>query len=465
MKFTKDGKKNYLILNDDKKDKIQLDINNSIISNKFQAISSVILEAYNNIPEYKNIFDVLISNDTINFDLVSKIFECAELYVDSKNIDFNSFCNKKKSTKKSILFEPQEIRKLAVSSVVLKLLSLFLYTNNSEFKLDNSIDREIKNKIIDYCSNVFEKIFKIVSSNIRLDEFRDEYMWKYLQFTLETTLPTHILSIYSFLVNKELVALDIESNPISFFTTIIKDKTKWLMTASYSDKIVYTESFSSLDAYSEDYDIDLLHKFCLHEFVYRLSDQGMKFLYSNILENVSPHEYKNSDLLKDLESIVFSRIENRLNRTTQIHPIHFRLTIPLLCKEFNLSFKELLTVSPKLITLCGVYLYNYSKIINKDEFPNLSQYLLFIPRKENNIEINKKSHYVFKNMNLILNSDISAMGEIKSKSLIFDIMSDFVGVLVYYRSKISSILTDRPLNIVTEKLEKESVKMYNILFD
>ncbi len=434
----------------------ELNLIPSSLSNKFEIVANLFDDMCTLLPNdfvlwYANMITEYISSDynsELILNQVNNFLYFAKKYIDAKNIDFNTFVNYSKASKTSIIFTSEDIEALSIASICLKLYSLICY--DSKMKLTDNTHKMVYSAFIRPCTEIgtTTKIYQTMRSRTYRSSITDRYMWELIKMMVVETPESYTLSIFNFLLTNLLATLDITTNPIPFFVSVIDDSIRWMMCSIYKDKVLYGEIFGgSGDVYGSSFSKETLHIYCCNDVIGKAAKAGME-----ILEKIC-----------DENKINIEEVHYRLDAISKLSASMKAVILPIASKVFEIPFKYLLTAPPRHIMLLGVLLHHCSEDTLGDRFPILHHFLTGCPVDEENSV--SRSSYKIKNVGYVINDRENSIFGLKSSVLRFNIMSCVCGILSVSKKNLVSILSGKKLpKINYSDLEGDVIFFYSELY-
>lgn len=445
------------LLSDGKEPKTIVDLNLETISiiNKFE----VIKDLFENISEmvgnefvfwYVNMITKYIKsnyNSEVFLEEVPNFLHFAELYIDKKDINFSNFVNHSKASKTSILFDEDDLRAIAKTSVCLKLYSPIAY--DQALKLTENTNKLIFTSFIQECINLgtTEKIFQVMRSRTYRSSMTDKYMWDLIRMVVTETPENYTLLMFNFLLSNMISTLDIEKNPIPFFISVIDDSLRWTMSNIYKDRVIYGEVFGGPgDIYGSMLTKETLNIYCCNDVVGKAAKVGMELLEK---------EYGATEEK-------FEDVRDRLDEIKYVSPIMQNIVLPIANKVLEIPYNYLLTAPPKHIALIGVLMHYCSIGILDERFPIFHELLLSVPKDQIN-KINNSS-YKIKDITSVVNEKNLLFG-LNSPTLRFHVISKICGILSMSKKSHVSLITGKKVKKMNfQSLESDVLQFYSELY-
>lgn len=392
------------------------------------------------------------------------IFKFAEKYVDTRNIDFDSFLDKKKSTKTSIIFYGEDIREIAISSTALKLYGIFQY--DTILKPTSNLNTTIYKVFTRNCydKNIINKIFQLMKCKTYNTVSMNS---KALSTVIKMKSPAgiaenHMILIFNYLMSTLFVTLNITINPIPFMNSVVDASIGWLGQTERDKDIIYGDAYVDTDdVYGNTHSKHTFDVFANNDTIVKASE-----ISANILKDT---------LIKYTDKYDYSTILDRIERVPYICNYMKLFNLVLVSNVLEIPYIHLLNISPKNAVLLSFYVYHLHNEIEKPNiisgFNGLYNLLIHYPTGFNYKETsqiidsnsnNNKKHYTnlsnqtrSSNKTLAcenaindMQSRIFGIGDVKLKSQIVASMS---GVFNIVRTNLFSIFTTKRIESIGKK--------------
>ena len=425
------------------------------LTTKYEVVQNLIAElneTFDDFPEwFENLVETYIKekyNSEILVGNAEKIVEFSERYVESKNIEFSSFVDRKKKSKTSVFFDEKDIKAISISATALKIYSIFWH--DAKLRLTENTHKIVYEKLLGPCikADTTTKIYQIIRSRTCRSNITDKYMWEFIKISLLETPETYTMLVFNYLMNSLFSSLNIETNPVPFIVSVVDESINWMMCSVMNSKILYGEVYgSSEELYGSSFTKDSLYIYCCNDVIGKAAKAAMSLLES---------EY-------EIDNEQFNIIRERLDNVTVLHPHMKRLIMPIASHVLEIPYKYMLSAPPKHISLIGLFMYHCAEGLLLDKYPILCEYLRSVPKKTK--ITNNKSSYVVKKVELIMNDDESRVFGFRAKPLRFDIISCNCGVLSSTRKNLCNLIDGRDLpKFSYVELEKDAVGFYSELY-
>lgn len=453
---------------------VELQLQSNPVSNNFEKFAKTIEDISIKIEGFdiwfKETIDKYIEeeyNSEIVFEQVETIKQYAEQYVNILNIDFESFINRKKASKTSIVFQPNEIRALSVSTVALKIYSVFYC--DEIMKLPKNISNQIYEELIRDCITlgVTDKIFQMIRARCFRSSQNDKYMWDIVSMYICETPESYILHVFNFVMSRLLFLITPDMNPIPYIVSSVDDSINWLMHSIYRNRVIYDDSFGgSEDIYGSVLSKDSYYVLCCNDTIAKAASIGMQLVEDDKTMN-------NEDQIN---------FNERLDKIKQLYPTMKLVILPLASRILEIPYKYLLTNPPRHVILTGIFLRKLIEdtlpgevrkgtiegkkkelfLVWSDLYSNFLEFLTAIPHQKSSQAT--KSSYKIRDINRILN-DKSPIFGFKSPTLKNNIISSICGVLSASKNDLIDIKTGRKLTKMKyADLEKDVCDFYINLY-
>lgn len=476
----------------DSKDKVVYTLNLSFnsLSNKFSIVKDLIDELNKDFSfeyeekelKFSDYFEKLVL-DYINnhmdaqmlYDNKDIIYKISKDYVKSKNVDFAGFYSSKKRTKTSIAFEGPHLESIAVSSVCLKLYSMFCYDNS--MKPPRNLHRSLFEFFTKECQDngTIERIFQLIQARTYSSYLKDKYLWDLCVLKSGETPDNYIMTIFIYLMTNLFSILDPKINPIPFLNQVVDKSINWLLRTIHTNRVIYGDVFGGTESiYGTTHSQHSLLVYTCNDVIVKTTEIVMQLLkdgYPNL-------EY-------------YSVIQDRVEKIDEIYPYMRVLALPIISKVLEIPYKHLLSVPPKHCMYASLFMSILTRGIIEDVYPRILTFLYSCPRsKFSSIALNAaslgdyedsdskkskktrannalqitKSAYRIKNEEYIINNPVGVFGFHNSifKSNIF---SCICGILSASKNNLVSVYTGKELlKFKLIEIEKETVEFFGNLY-
>lgn len=427
----------------------QLDLNPSSITNNFKIVTDLFKEflrlektnePLNGLSFHDWFIDLIKKYDaSSNFqdilDNAENILEYSKWYINAKNIDFNQFSKLEKKSKTSIMFLPEDIKAIVISSTALKIYSIFSY--DKSLKVTENVHKQIYEKLVEPCVELetTTKIFQLIRSRMYRSSITDRYMWDMIKIVISETPDSYIMTVFNFIMINMISCLSAEKNPIPYLVSLIDDSVRWMMRTVYKDRIVYGEAFSgSDDIYGSSVSKESFYVYSCNDVIGKAAKIGMDLLET---------EY-------ELVESQFNEVRDRIDEVDAINPTMKLLTFPIISNVLEIPYRYLLTCPPKHGLMMGIFMYFLSQNIIDKTYPIITEFLISCPKllddkgKNKNRFDSTKSSYNIRDIEFIINNNTKIFG-FSSNVLKYNIMSSICGVLSASKKDLVHTITGRPL--------------------
>jgi hypothetical protein len=387
-------------------------------------------------------------NSELLLEEVDTFKKFAQLYIDSKNVPFESFVDYSKASKTSIIFSVDDIKQIALSAVCLRMYSPFCY--DEKMKPTDNVHKLIYSSFVKGCQEVgtISKIFQTMRSRTYRSSITDRYMWDLIRMLVLDTPESYTLLLFNFLMSNLLSTVEVATNPIPYFVIVTDRSLSWMMRSIYKDKVIYGEAFGgSDDIYGPSASKENLHILCCNDVIGKAAKAGMA-----LLEN----EY-------GIGEEEFIGMREKLDGITSLSVSMKCVILPLASEVLEIPYTYLLKAPPKHIMLIGVLLYHCAKNVLDDRFPVITEFLIGCPTSMNTAVA--RSSYKIKNIDFIVNDNANSIFGLNSVSLRFEIMSCICGVLTASKKDLVSIINGAKLpKINYADLENDVIFFFSELY-
>jgi hypothetical protein len=460
LKFEKQQTKKWNIFKDDEMVKT-LNLDSSTITNKFFIITDFIERLSIQIGESFDewFIDIFLNLGSLELkdmvDNINKLKEFVDEYIDNLQIDYETFVNRKKVKKGTILFEPNEIKSIIRTSNYLKIFSVLF---NSDLKLPKKINKKLYNIIIDEIieKQIVSKILNVVKTKTYRYNLTDAYMWEYLKNMHCKTIDTHADEIFNFIMNSIVVLCEEQKNPITYFVGVVDESVKWFLRSVYKRVMIYDDEISTEDIHSSDR--DNLKTYSFNDTLGKLK----VIAYEQIHEAI---ESESRFIIEDdANDKRVNDFHNRITSIEYISPLSDCLIFPLLSEMTDIPYSYFSTVSPEYSAILSVYIHSILKKVFKNEYSDLFSLLEFYPVSQPA----NATTYKIKNVNnelgfINIQQSVENFFGFTTKILPYDIMSFFVGRTS--RVNFCNIYSGKRLTgIPLSKIEGDMIRFYTLLF-
>jgi hypothetical protein len=457
LKFERVAPKEWKILYKD--ESIPLRLVASTVTNKYEIVTSFIERVAEFHGEAFSDWFVQLLKDCQDIDNRAEIFinniQQLKVYVDeyleSTNVNYDSFVDITKAKKSSILFDPTEIKNILRLSCYLKVYSVI--SNNQELAFGKSLHKEIYNKLADNViqTDVASKLFDVIKTKTFRYNLSDKFMWDYIKTIQCKDIGSHIIEIFNFIMNYILVLCEEDKNPITYFVGVIDQSVKWILRSVYKGTIVYDDSISTEDIHGIN--INNLLTYSFNDTLGRMKAVAFEKIHTQ-LEKTSPLTM--DDDVSDRDLIEFN---NRIEKIEYISPLCTSLVFPLLSKMTDISYVHFKTISPDHAAILSYYLHGLLQKVFKGEYKNLFSLLEYYPLSQPSLNTTYKIKSIHEYVNI---KDINFYG-FQTKILPHKILCHFIGRVS--RINFCHLLTGNKLSgIPLSKVEVDMIIFYTQLF-
>lgn len=426
-----------------------LDLITSSVTNKFEIITTFIegmskklgkefdawfLSFFNNyVKDEKERFNILLSS-------LEKVKAFVNKYITLLDIDFTKFIDETKVKKTTILFSSKEIEKIAKTSSLLKFYSIILC---SQYKLPVKIHKKFYNILVNdlFEYGIVSKIYEVIKTKSFRYSLTDKPMWDYIKRVRCKTLDVHIVEIFNFIMNNILVLCEPDKNPITFFSTVVDENTKWVLRGVYKDVIVYDTEMTSSRVH-EFVDSNNLRFYCFNDTIGRLKASAFQ------------------KICDEFDDPMLTRFQDVISSIEYMSPLVECVVYPVFSQVLKIPYSHFLSLQPNHAAILSAYLGIVMEKSLKD-YKTISKLLMYYPKKPTPVS----TTYKIKSMSEFVNlqNKVNNFYGFKTKILANDVLSYFVGRLSrnsFYYIVDGSELLAKPV----KKVEEELVKFLTLLF-
>ncbi len=443
---------------------VELNLKSSSVTNKFNIVTDFVKHVNDNLGEEfeKWFFDFVKDyNPKDNITYLTKNINTLKEYIEKhfeiENMDYSVFVDKSKAKKGTILFEPEEIKKILVTSGYLKLYSFI--SIRSDIVLENSVHKKIYNEMVEEIMNtdVVFKIFNIIKTKVYRYNLTDRYMWEYIKMIQCKSIDVHTVEIFNFIMNSILILCEEDKNPITYFVGVIEESVKWFLRSVYKKTIVYDDSISTEDIHGMN--VDNLKTYSYNDTLGRLKGIAYEYIYKEIDKMTPMTVDDNEEADKNL-----GEFQQRVQDIEYISPLGDCLVFPLLSRITNIPYFHFKTLSPEHSMVLSVYLQKLLYKVFKNEYSDMFSMLNFYPTSSPAVA----TTYKIKNVNdssgfINIQDKTNNFFGFQTKILPYKIMSYFVGRTS--RVNFFNIFDGKSFGgIPLSKIENNMVKFYTLLF-
>jgi len=456
VQFTKNNQKQWNLSIDE--DVFQFDLIQSSVTNKFNIITEFIERVSatcgSDFNEWMKTILKDSSNDqnrpTVLISNIGKLKEFINQYLESTDVDYNSFVDQTKVKKNSILFEANEIEMILKLASYLKIYALF--SNSENYCVSQQIHREIYNKLCEDILNteIVSKIFNVVKTKTFRYNLTDKFMWEYIKTIQCKDIGVHVIEIFNFIMNNILILCEEDKNPITYFVGVVDESVKWFLRSVYKGTIVYDDSISTEDIHGSDR--DNLKTYSYNDTLGRLKSISYNKIY-DILER------KNLSLTDDDQYII--DFNNRLATIEHISPLCTSLVFPLLAKITKIPYIHYKTISPEHSSILSYYLQTILQRVFGQEYRHFFNLLEYYPLTSPSLSTTYKIKAIHQYLDI--QNDIKSFYGFNTKNMPHRILSHFVGRVS--RINFCNLLTgDRLTGIPLSRVESDMINFYSFYF-
>lgn len=477
-----ENKRHWLIERVGDYDPIQLNLISSTTTNKFYIIVEWVqdlsahfgnefndwfwnfIHSYISSPLNYSLSDIneVKEQESNRFDIIDKnidqIKSFVRRYISDKEYNFSEYCNKSKMKKNVILFDADDIKKIILVSGYLKLYSII---SNTSYSLPTYLHKRIYNKLVSDVTRteVVRKIYDICRTKTYRYNMTDKYMWEYLREKQSRDTDSYIVETFNFIMTHILTLCKPNSNPITYFVTVVDSGLKWFLRTRYDSYISYSELSSTEDIQSINFDNVKTHSYNM--VLNRLREISRSCADAVILEK-NPIVDTNRSGFDDAMAIHGNILMSKL---THVSPIHEFLTFPIYSKLVGIPYVHFRVMSKSMASLLSIYLHYLLKDVFGNKFENLFKLLDYYVDRDKDKSVSISTTYTLKNPDVWNHIEkYQNFFSFNSRYIEVKMIEYFVGVLssCKYRSLIEK---DAPLNSISvSELEKNCIEFYPAFF-
>lgn len=456
MQFTKNNQKQWELAIDE--DVFKFDLIPSSVTNKFKIITDFIERVSATCGSPFNDWLKSLLRETSNEDKRSialirstdQLKEFVNEYLESTDVDYNSFVDQSKAKKNSILFEGHEIKMILKLASYLKVYALF--SNSENYNVTPQIHREIYNKLAEEISNteIIAKIFNVVKTKTFRYNLTDRFMWEYIKTIQCKDIGIHVVEIFNFIMNNILILCEEDKNPITYFVGVVDESVKWFLRSVYKGTIVYDDSISTEDIHGSDR--DNLKTYSFNDTLGRLKTIAFHKIYDQL-------ERQNLSVTDDDQYII--DFNNRLATIEHISPLCTSLVFPLLAQITKIPYIHYKTISPEHSAVLSYYLYSVLQKVFGPEYRHAFNLLEFYPLSSPSLSTTYKIKAIHQYLD-IQNETKNFYG-FNTKDMPHRILCHFVGRVS--RINFCNLITgDKLSGIPLSRIESDMINFYTLYF-
>jgi hypothetical protein len=437
-------------------DSVELKLSSSSITNKFIIVATFIESMSNTLGDEFNTWfkEFMISYRDAEIESqfeiieknVPKIKEYVNLHLEKRGIDFTQFVDETKVKKTSILFMPDEIKKIAQASGYLKVYALIFNTEN--LKLSPKLHKKVYNLFSDDImdSEVVFKIFNVIKTKTFKYSLTDKFMWDYIKMIQCKTIDTHVIEIFNFIMNNIMIMCEENKNPITYFVSVIEESVKWFLRSVYKESVIYDDSISTEDIHQSN-NIDNLKIYTYGDTVGRLKRVAFEQI-CNELEDESSQIF-DSEFDKSI-----TNFQNKISQIQYISPLCECVVFPILSRITTIPYNHFKSISPSEAMLLSLYIQSLMRKVFKNEYKEIISLLNYYPTNQPSMattyKIKSISDYIKK-----ANETKNFYG-FNTKTLPHKTLNFFIGRIS--RGNFCNIFDNKKLSgIPLSKVEKEMI--------
>lgn len=460
LRIEQTGPKEWAVI-DGKCEPIKLNLLSSTVTNKYYIVTKFIESVAEYYGEEFSDWFVSFLNDckdedrrsAVVVDNIQQFKKFADGYLAYKNFDFSKFVDESKAKKNSILFMPEEILQIIKLSSYLKLYSVI--SNNEDFKLGQTVDREIYNSLASEIveTEVIRKIYDVIKTKTFRYNLTDKFMWEYIKNVQGKDIGIHVIEIFNFIMNHILILCEDEKNPITYFVGVIDESVKWFLRSVYKGSIVYDDSISTEDI--QGINTDNLKTYSYNDTLGRLKGIAYEKIYELLQRQAMSIDGKE---MNDENIITFHQ---RASEIEFISPLCETLVFPVLSKMTKIPYYHFKTISPEHAAVISVYMQNlFRKVFNAD-YKELFSLLNFYPLKSPSVATTYKIKSIHEFVDI--QDETQDFFGFKTKILPHTLLCHYVGRIS--RVDFCDLLTGRRLGgIPLSKIEHNMIQFYTLYF-
>lgn len=391
------------------------------------------------------VVDYYKTNPELRFDIVRKnipkIIEANEEIEKIDPIDYERFIDRTRIKSGSVVFEPEDIKKITVTSNILKTFHFFIQLE--DIRLPDLLAKEIFNDIIKYLGmDVVSKILAVIKTKSYRCTLTNRHVWEYIKQMRAHDTECQIAHIFIFIMNNILVLCERGKNPITFIVSSINCQLSWFLRTVYRDVFKYdaeiavedVEPVDNLAAYTYNYSIGQLLEISRK----RIDD----LIYSQTM-------YFDESIFK---------LDNLEQEAKFIPPVAEYITYPILSRTFKIPYEYFRALKASH----SIHLNLHLKLVleeNGIELPNLISLLEHYPTSRPPLFSSTR----LKSVSLFINNSFSKIfNEMISSASFYDLVRGFVSKVA--RNKYKNIFNDKIITWPQAPLEEDTIKFYTMWF-
>lgn len=434
------------------------------ISNAFDKVSELLNDMFSNVEGFDDWLRNVILRykeeglSSILLDECDNFYYFSEKYFNYLQIPIDTFIDKTKISKTSVVFYEEDLKELIILCISLKVYSIFSANSVQEYKVLDNTNTAIYRKLSSKCVELKlqDKIYNIIQSKVYRKYTSDRMLWTILaEFSIETP-DNFIMSLFNFILNNLLVTIDINKNPVSFLTGAIDKSVSWLLKSSHGNMIYKNDSISIGDE---------IHS---HD---RYRDSFSIYCDNDLISKICRITYDILKVEKGLGDDVIDRITQDIEKMEYIYNYMKLTTLPLFEKSMNIPYDHLLQISPKNIAILGMFMHHVSvetRLI--DTYPRILNYLICIPSPGANTAsqtfTNMKSSYQMRYPEHFVNNYQNTTFGFKELTIKGKLIAHICGILSNTKKYLIDIYKCQPIkNISHYEFEKEVLAYFTRLYN
>jgi len=377
-------------------------------------------------------------------------------YFDKKNTDYSMFVDRTKVKKGTIVFEPDEIKKIIVASGYLKLYS-FIF-NSRDVTLPDSTHKKIYNIIVKDIMDtaIISKIFNVIRLKVFNYNVTDQYMWEYFEITQGKSIDLYVTEIFNRIMNSTFILCEEDKNPITYFIGVVEGSIKWFFKSNYKQKVVYEDSIERQNIHGFYH--DNLGNYSYNDTLGRLKGIAYKHIYKKI-DQTTPSNVGNEDVDEAL-----SEFQERVLNIKYVSPLSKCLVSPILSKITNIPYFHFKKLSKEHSMVLSIYLQKLLLKVFKNEYSDLFSLLNCYPMELPSIATTYKIKQIYNPGGFISRQEkVKDFFGFDHKETPYNLISHFIGITVTV--KWCNIFSGKtPTKIPELKLEDDMIKFYTLFF-
>ena len=456
MQFTKNNQKQWELSIDE--DVFTFNLIPSSVTNKFKIITDFIERVSATCgSDFNDWLKVLLressNEEKRSIALINSIGQLKEFinaYLESTDVDYDSFVDQSKAKKNSILFQGHEIEMILKLASYLKIYALF--SNSENYNVAPHIHREIYNKLAEDISNteIVSKIFNVVKTKTFRYNLTDRFMWEYIKTIQCKDIGIHVVEIFNFIMNNILILCEEDKNPITYFVGVVDESVKWFLRSVYKGTIVYDDSISTEDIHGSDR--DNLKTYSYNDTLGRLKTIAYHKIYDQL-------ERQNLSVTDDDQYII--DFNNRLATIEFISPLCTSLVFPFFSQITRIPYIHYKTISPEHSAVLSYYLQSVLQKVFGPEYRHVFNLLEYYPLSSPSLSTTYKIKAIHQYLDI--QNDTKNFYGFNTKDMPHRILCHFVGRVS--RINFCNLLTgDKLSGIPLSRIESDMINFYTLYF-